>query len=229
MHSTPATLSERARQGILLVLALVLAVVALPGTSASAHNVVAGTVPAAGETVTDSPLEIRITTNDELLDLGGTGSGFAIVVRDTDGLYYGDGCVDIGTTDMGTTVTLGAAGTYTVTFQFVSADGHSLSDSFTFSFDQTANHTPTTGVTDPPQCGVPAVPNDSSEEPSPDTPVSSDSDDAGAPTVDVAPTGGIEPATESSEPERGIITIAIAGVLIVLSITLLVWMVRRRK
>ncbi len=179
---------------------LVAAVLMLP-TPAIAHNAVVDTIPADGDTVTTSPVDIVISTSDELLDLGGTGSGFAIVVQDASGLYYGDGCVDVGSTDMGAIADLGEAGEYTVTYQFVSADGHSLSDSFSFSFDPSASHTPASGSASPLQCGVGPV---------------------AEPLVDAEPLG-------SDEPEGGIITVVFAGVLIVLSITLLVWMVRRRN
>jgi methionine-rich copper-binding protein CopC len=187
--------------------------------SAWGHNVVLETNPEEGSTISDSPIDIRIVTNDKLLDLGGTGSGFAIVVRDVNGLYYGDGCVTVGEADMTTTAALGAAGDYTVTFRFVSADGHSLSDSFTFSFAPGSSHSPARGFFDPPVCGV--------ESGLVDAPVGE--------TTEALPSeeSGFEPILDYSvsedQSERWPITVAIAGVLVVLSITLLVWMVRRRN
>ena len=201
---------------------LLIAAALMFSTPATAHNAVVDTIPADGDTVTTSPVDIVISTSDELLDLGGTGSGFAIVVRDASGLYYGDGCVDVGSTDMGAIADLGEAGEYTVTYRFVSADGHSLSDSFGFSFDPSASHTPVSGSASPPQCGV-----------GPDTPTSSTDAESPTPGVVVA-----EPLAEplvdaellgSDEPQGGIITVAIAGVLVAAAIALLVWLVRRRN
>jgi copper resistance protein C len=191
-------------------------------TSAIGHNVVLETSPEAGSTVSDSPIDIRVVTSDQLLDLAGTGSGFAIVVRDAAGLYYGDGCVTIGDTDMSATVDMGQAGDYTVTFQFVSADGHSLSDSFQFTYDPSSTHVPAVGFEQAPQCGVePILP-------------TTEGDETVVTTMEAAPDGVLadtidEDTISEEEPERGPITLAIAGVLVVLSITLLVWMVRRRN
>jgi copper resistance protein C len=213
----------RAR-GLLLVAGVVATLGALTwaGPSALGHNVVQETSPEAGSTISDSPVEIRIVTSDALLDLTGTGSGFAIVVRDGDGLYYGDGCVTVGDTDMSATAALGEAGDYTVTFQFVSADGHSLSDSFDFSFDPSSTHVPAAGLDNAPQCGVEPI-----------APIT-EADETTATDVETLPEGVVaDPVDEvlvvDDQPDRGPVTLGIAGVLVVLSIALLVWMVRRRN
>lgn len=188
-------------------------------SSALGHNAVLDTIPTPGETVTESPLEVHVITSDELLDLAGTGAGFAIVIQDADGAYYGDGCVTITERDMFTTVELGHAGTYAVTYQFVSADGHSLSDGFTFDFSPSASHTPAPGQASAPRCGMEAM-------------MDSLGDETTATTEDTPPDVVAEPVDLDAElpgPSRDVITIAIAAVLIVLSITLLVWMVIRRN
>ena len=221
------TISDRASAfrlpGIILaaVAMVTLSFIVGGSPSASGHNAVVATTPEAGSTITDSPVDISIVTSDQLLDLGGTGSGFAIVVRDADGLYYGDGCVDIGGSDMSARADLGQGGEYTVTFQFVSADGHSLSDSFVFDFAPTPSHAPATGVTDPPRCGVAAEPIDALIDETTET------DPTDMPEGAVAePT--VEDIVVDDQGERGPITLTIAAVLVTLSITLLVWMVRRR-
>ncbi|MFM1952978.1 MAG: hypothetical protein RL187_187, partial [Actinomycetota bacterium] len=76
-----------------LSLSVALGVVLVVATPALAHNVVEERIPEPGSTVTESPVAISITSNDTYLDLSGAGQGFGIVVRDTQGLYYGDGCV----------------------------------------------------------------------------------------------------------------------------------------
>ncbi|PTW91540.1 hypothetical protein C8A06_1268 [Microbacteriaceae bacterium MWH-Ta3] len=106
--------------------------VTLVGTSpATAHNSIVGSTPADGETVSNIPA-ITVYTNDELLDMGGAGGGFAIVVHDEAGLYYGDGCVDVMGSEASTHAALGGPGTYTVQYQVVSRDGHTISGEFSF-------------------------------------------------------------------------------------------------
>lgn len=218
----PSSLT-RARTTLLAAITIAFVVViswSTPG--ASGHNVVVETSPEAGSTVSDSLVDIRIVTNDQLLDLTGTGSGFAIVVRDAEGLYYGDGCVTVGDTDMSATASLGEPGDYTVTFQFVSADGHSLSDSFSFTFNPPSDHAPVTGLEQAPQCGVePIMPLIEGDE-------TTATDPEGLAEGVVA-----EPVDEEilfeEQTERWPMTLAIAGVLVGFSIALLAWMVRRRK
>ena len=143
--------------GLLALLSVV------PVQIAMAHNQVAQTTPAASSTVTTSPVEIEIVTTDDLLDLAGNTSGFAITVQDSAGSYFGDGCVRVDGPALYASAELGDAGEYTVTYQYISADGHSLSDAFVFFFEPAADHTPTLGQTSPPVCGGSA--NEPAEEP----------------------------------------------------------------
>ena len=138
---------------------------------ARAHNAVIESVPAPDSVVEQSPLTIRITTNDQLLDLGGVGGGFGIAVQDAAGLYYGDGCVEIGTYSLSATVALGEAGVYSVIYRYVSADGHSLSDQYSFTFSPGPDHQPTGGVPNFPACGEVSEPSEpeGSKAPSPET------------------------------------------------------------
>ena len=155
------------------------------GQIAIAHNQVASTTPAAGSTVTTSPVEIEIVTTDQLLDLGGNGSGFAVTVQDSAGSYFGDGCVRVDGPALYASAELGAAGEYTVTYQYISADGHSLSDSFVFFFEPAADHTALLGQSTPPVCGS------SAEEPI-DEPVGGDvesDEEVSSPGLDEATTG----------------------------------------
>jgi copper resistance protein C len=114
--------------------AVAIAVLAVLGTAApaSAHNYIVASTPADGEVLTTMPESFSVTTNEALLDLGGSGSGFGIEVRDAEGLYYGDGCVSVEGATMTADAALGEAGDYTFVYQFVSADGHTLSGSFEF-------------------------------------------------------------------------------------------------
>ena len=159
-----------------LIGAATLALVALGAAApAVAHNYLTSSNPVAGETLTVLPEQFFVTTNDNLLDLGGDGSGFGIEVIDADGLYYGDGCVTVGGTTMSTTPALGEAGEYTFVYQFVSADGHTVSDEFGFTWAPEDGFEAAEGSATQPDCDGTLVREDAVEESSP------------APTVDLGP------------------------------------------
>ncbi|MER3394236.1 MAG: copper resistance protein CopC, partial [Microcella pacifica] len=120
---------------------------------ASAHNAVVSTTPEEGETLTEVPEFFVVTTNEAMLDVGGEGAGFAIQVTDGSGLFYGDGCVDVGGPSMSTPAALGEAGDYTMAFQYVSADGHTLSDTLEFRYEPAAGAEASAGSPVPPTCG----------------------------------------------------------------------------
>ena len=220
MIDTRATRRFPTQVAVFLGLAVGLLTVPLAGIApVFAHNLVLDTIPQAGDTVTESPLEVHVITSDELLDLAGTGAGFAIAVQDEAGSYYGDGCVTIAEREMFTTVELGEAGTYQVTYQFVSADGHSLSENFVFAFAPVASHSPALGQSVAPQCGMGTMMDD----------IVGDETTVTAETPEDVVAEPLEADAELPGPSRDVITVAIAAVLIVLSITLLVWMVIRRN
>ena len=120
---------------------------------AQAHNYLVESTPASGQSLTELPANFEITTNEALLDLGGDGSGFALQVRDADGLYYGDGCISVTNATMSTTAAIGAAGKYTVLWQVVSADGHTVSDEFPFTWAPTGDVPASKGSATAPNCG----------------------------------------------------------------------------
>ncbi|MCU1513583.1 MAG: hypothetical protein JWO10_673 [Microbacteriaceae bacterium] len=101
---------------------------------AQAHNYLVSSTPSAGQTLTALPAQFAIVTNDALLDLDKNNSGFALLVQDSAGLYYGDGCVTVDGPTMSADPALGSAGNYTVTWQVVSTDGHTVSDSYSFTW-----------------------------------------------------------------------------------------------
>jgi methionine-rich copper-binding protein CopC len=108
---------------------------------AYAHNYVVGTAPAAGSVVTEQPGVVSITTNDNLLDLSGEGAGSAIQVSGPADAprYFGDGCATIAGPTLSSEVQLGQPGEYTVVWQTVSTDGHSISDTFSFTWQPDAD------------------------------------------------------------------------------------------
>lgn len=123
-------------RSVLAGLVLLVASLGWSAAPAFAHNYVVGTTPAAGSVVTEQPGTVSVTTNDNLLDLSGEGAGSAIQVSGPADAprYYGDGCATVSGPTLATEVELGAAGEYTVVWQTVSTDGHSISDTFTFTW-----------------------------------------------------------------------------------------------
>jgi copper resistance protein C len=132
--------------------ALGLLAVLLTASPASAHNYLVASTPEAGETLTTLPEQFSITTNEPLLDLGGDGSGFGIEIIDAAGLYYGDGCVTVDGATVWTVPEIGAAGTYRLVYQVVSADGHTVSDEFTFEWAPGAEFAESAGSAAPGDC-----------------------------------------------------------------------------
>lgn len=126
---------------------------------AQAHNYLVSSTPSAGETLTELPEQFEITTNGPLLTVDGSTGGFALEVRDAAGRYYSDGCVTVEGPSMTETAALGAAGTYTVLWQVVSADGHSVSGQYDFTWAPAAGQPLSAGSPTPPDCnGTNSVP-----------------------------------------------------------------------
>jgi methionine-rich copper-binding protein CopC len=123
------------------------------GAPAAAHNFIVSSTPAEGETLTELPEQWQITTNEALLDLGGQGAGFALLVSDEEGSFYGDGCVAVQGETLSMSAALGPDGAYTLTYQFISADGHTLSGQLPFAWQAPAGFEPHVGLAEPPVCG----------------------------------------------------------------------------
>jgi methionine-rich copper-binding protein CopC len=121
---------------------------------ASAHSQLVGSTPSEGETLTELPAEFSVTMNERLLADAGL-SAFALRVRDADGLYYGDGCLQVVDDTMTTAAAIGAAGDYVLEWQVVSADGHPVGGEIPFSWTGEAT---TEGAAAPPSCGTEAEP-----------------------------------------------------------------------
>jgi methionine-rich copper-binding protein CopC len=122
--------------------------------AAQAHNYLISSTPSADDTLTELPQQFIITTNDNLLKLDGQTGGFALQVVDAAGLHYESGCVDVA----GPAMTmddplLGAAGDYTVLWQVVSADGHTVSGEIPFTWAPPDGSAAATGSPTAPQCG----------------------------------------------------------------------------
>ena len=146
-----------ATAGLVAALALALA----PVAAANAHDYVVGSDPAADSTVTTPPASVTVTFNDRVLDLSGTGSTNLLTVTGPDSAtrHFETGCAAVADTKLTAPVALGAAGTYTVTYQIVSADGHTVSSSYAFTYQPPAGATAAAGSEATP-CGAAAAPGD---------------------------------------------------------------------
>jgi copper resistance protein C len=134
--------------GGFLVAASVLGIAA----PAFAHNFLVSSDPAAGQTLTKLPSKFIITTNEGLLDLSGHGAGFAFDVEDSHHRFYGDGCVTVTGPSMTIAPVIGAPGKYLVVWQIVSADGHIVSNSYTFTWAPTSPQKAAVGTSHPQDC-----------------------------------------------------------------------------
>lgn len=118
--------------GIAAATALALA----PAAAADAHDYLVGSDPAADATVTSALNTVTLTFNDRVLDLSGGGSTNLLIVTGPDSAkrHFETGCATVADTKLSAPVALGPAGRYTVTYQIVSADGHTVSSSYAFAF-----------------------------------------------------------------------------------------------
>ena len=181
------------------------------------HNQVASTTPSAGETVSASPVLVSVQTVENLLDLGGNKAGFAMVLTDEQGVFYGTGCVEVSDRVLSTTVELGEGGSYEVTYQFVSEDGHTISDRFVFTFEPQPNHSPAPGFPEAPVCGE--APEDVPESSEPVEPPTTPAEVAAEP---------ISAPAEPSGPGVGSIIAGTIGTLAALAAITFLALRRRR-
>ncbi len=139
---------------------LVAAALSLLGSPAFSHGVVEERTPAPNSVVQESPVKVSVTADSLFLGPGGAQRGIDIFLKDSEGLFYGENCVEIFEFTASKVIALGQAGTYTVVYQAISADGHMLSDSYTFVFEPDSDHKPTSGNAAPLICGGAETPRD---------------------------------------------------------------------
>lgn len=120
---------------------------------ASAHNFVVSSTPAEGEVLTELPLAWEVRTNENLLYVGNT-EVFGLWARDADGLFYGDGCVDVAGTGMSASPVIGEPGDYTLVYAFVSADGHPLTGEIPFEWAPAGEFEAAAGTAEAERCGA---------------------------------------------------------------------------
>ncbi|WP_236579867.1 copper resistance CopC/CopD family protein [Streptomyces sp. HM190] len=122
-------MSNRLRASLLLLLATVAAVLA-GAVPVSAHAALTGSDPQQGSVVQEAPSQISLTFSEKVAASDGS-----VRVYDPKGKQVDTGDVaDLGGNSYGVTLRAGQPdGTFTVTYQVVSADSHPVSGAFTFS------------------------------------------------------------------------------------------------
>ncbi|NEN05496.1 copper resistance protein CopC [Diaminobutyricibacter tongyongensis] len=137
-----------------LLAALVAGLLALaPATTASAHDYLVDSTPKAGSVQTQPLDSVTLTFNDIILDLKGNGSGALMQVTGPDARHYETGCATVLDRVLSVPVSLGAGGKYLVTWQIVSADGHTVSSSIEFTYRPPAGTVASAGNAVGPPCG----------------------------------------------------------------------------
>jgi methionine-rich copper-binding protein CopC len=147
-----STVRLRRVRGAVGAVAIGLALIVAAPAPAFAHNYLVDSTPVEGGTLTELPETFSVTTNEPLLDVSGEAAGFALEIRDGDGGYYGDGCLSIEGATLSVPAALGEAGEYTVGWQVVSADGHTVDGEFAFTWEPAAGFAPATAADAPPRC-----------------------------------------------------------------------------
>lgn len=197
---------------LLATLTLGAALAIAPASAALAHDPVTTSTPSAGEVLMAVPAVFSVSAAQPMLDLSGDAAGFGLQVADAAGLYYGDGCLTVEGDTLSMPATLGTAGDYTLTYQYVSSDGHTLSDTIPFSFAPTDAAEVSPGLAEPPVCGQ-ALPEPSSSatpEPEPTTAETPVPESAEEPADEAAVVLGIVAAIVAALVALGVVIALVA-------------------
>ncbi|MCX5275320.1 MULTISPECIES: copper resistance CopC family protein [Streptomyces] len=171
--------------------------------AASAHTDLTSSSPSDGATLDTLPSNIRLTFSDEMTD-----EYAKIALTAPDGSPAGVADPQVDGKGAALAVKPGLpSGTYTVGYRVVSADGHPVSGSYSFTVRAAA-----TGTTAP-------VPAPSSPPPAPSGAAPHDSGDSPAPTA----------IADGSSPSSSVATSVGLGVLIVAAAGAAVFVARRRR
>jgi len=131
------------------VLAIVAFLVAVCGVipAAQAHDYLVSSTPTANGSVATAPTKVTLTFNDIVLSRPARPQ---VTVKGPDGRYYETGCGTVADRVVTTPIELGPTGRYTITWRIVSADGHPVSDTISFSY--TGKATGRAGAAAPKAC-----------------------------------------------------------------------------
>lgn len=199
---------------------LAVAAIGLTAAPAQAHNTLVSSTPAAGSVVTEQPGVFAVTTNDAILEAGGTSNAIQVRGPGAEALYYGDGCMTASGSTLTTGVQLGQPGEYTVVWQVVSADGHPISGEYTFTWQPAAEQELAAGLATAPVCGEAQTPVESGT-PSPEPTFTTQS------TESASTAEPIESEDTSAAPNNLLWIAAVAVLLVAAAVVVIV--VRRKK
>lgn len=183
-----------------------------------AHASVIGSTPQDGSTVTEQPGAFSVVLNEEIINVPGAESPNLMQLQDAAGRYYGDGCTAVDGDTISLDAELGAAGDYTLVYQVVSADGHTVSGETGFAFEPADGAAGAEGAAEAPVCGAapaesePAVAATSEPAAAPEATATADQ---GAGAATGAPAD--EPATQPGS-QLPFLAIGVLAVLAVLSV-----------
>lgn len=130
---------------LLWVVLCAVAVTALGAAPASAHDDLLGTTPADGTTLATAPDQVVLTFTDPAVALG-----TQVVVTGPDGTDLAQGAVQlVGSTVVQPLAAARPAGVYRVDWRVTSADGHPVSNTFTFTVTSPSGPVSATPTTSP--------------------------------------------------------------------------------
>jgi methionine-rich copper-binding protein CopC len=133
--------SRRLAAGLALGMGLALAPIVVGMPAASGHSAVIGTEPADGAVLESAPATVTVMFDSGLIDVG-----TALVVRVDDSLIVSSPQPTFGRRSLSTAIAADAPpGRYTAAFRVVSEDGHTITDSFSFTVTG-ANSVPPTST-----------------------------------------------------------------------------------
>jgi len=224
--------AARRAGAVALVLALTGVVPLLATSPASAHDYVIASSPTDGATV-DAPLdEVTYTFNAPILDLSGTGSSNVLEVVGPDGRHHETACVaTVSGATVSVAVALGGPGTYTSTYQVVSSDGHTVSNSQTFEYAPPAGTPTTAGSEARPSCDEgPGAATGGAAEPTGAAEADADADAAPSDATEPGQGSDAEPAADSGAVDVGLVVgVAVAIVVLALAAVVIVLLTGRRR
>jgi methionine-rich copper-binding protein CopC len=208
-----------------------------PVSPAAAHDYVVSSTPAEGSTQSVELDEASITFNDVVLDLSGTGSSNVLEVTDASGLHYEDGCSTTNGATLSTGVALGAAGDYSMTYQAVSSDGHTVSASLPFTWAPPAGAAVAEGAATRPVCGAAdeGATGETTEQPATSAaPGDGSSTAAATPSTSAEPTddatsGALAQPADPDESNLGLVVGIGIGIVVLALVAVVVVLVTSRR
>jgi methionine-rich copper-binding protein CopC len=111
-----------------------LVMLSLPALPASAHSDLVSSDPEASSVLAEMPTSVLLTFNEDLLILDGAEDANQLIVTDSEGASLVEGDLTVAANTISSALAASEAqGEVTVTYRVVSADGHPIEGSYTFS------------------------------------------------------------------------------------------------